>query len=122
MQIRLYSKGKFYLIECPDDTTVVRCLAPSVRDGADSHDLVVVPFRGQAIAIPADPPELLPQLAESGRCGLSLVGDPVPDVHLTDAVCPNCHEEAVTRMSIYDSSRIARCDCCGYDLGLDNQS
>ena len=73
MRIRHYSKGKFYLIECPDGTRVVRCAAQSAPDTADSHDLLVVPFRGQELTIPADPPELLPLLAES-RTIRSLAG------------------------------------------------
>ena len=121
MRIRVYSKGKFYLIECPDGTTVVRCAVHSVPARADSHDLLVVPFRGQAIAIPADPPELLPLLAESGRCGLSLVGEPVPNVNLAGAVCPNCNEDDVSWLSVEDDSKIAHCDYCGCDFGLDNQ-
>ena len=113
-----HSKGKFYLIECPEGTTVVRCLAPFVRDGADSHDLVVVPFRGETIKIPADPPELLPLLAESGRCGLSLVSEPVPDEHLACTVSPNCDENDVRWMSVDYGSRIARCYFRGFDFGL----
>jgi hypothetical protein len=69
MQIRHYSKGKFYLIDCPDGTRIVRFSALSVPDSADSHDRLLVTFEGQEIAIPADPPELLLLLAESGRCG-----------------------------------------------------
>ena len=65
MRIRYYSKGKFYLIQCPAGTRVVRSSAESVSDAADSHDHLVVPSRGQDIAIPSDPPELLPLLAES---------------------------------------------------------
>ena len=121
MRIRVHSKGKFYLIECPDGTTVVRCLAPSVPGGPGSHDLVVVPFRGEAISIPADPPELLPLLAESGRCGLSLVGEPVPDVNLAGVVCPSCNEDDVSWLSVEDDSKLAHCDNCGCDFGLDGQ-
>ena len=36
MRIRVYSNGKFYLIECPAGTRVVR---------ANLHDLLVVPSR-----------------------------------------------------------------------------
>lgn len=67
MRVRVYSEGKFCLIECPEGTTVV-------RDAAETHDRLLVPFQRQELTIPSDPSELLPLLAESGRFGLSLVG------------------------------------------------
>ncbi len=78
MRIRQYSQGKFYLIECPNGTRVVRCALRSVPDSAEPHDVLVILFRGQELVVPSDPPELLPLLAESGRFGLSQVGEPVP--------------------------------------------
>jgi hypothetical protein len=67
------AKGKFYLIECPDGTMVVRCAVHSGSNAAESHDPLVVPSLGQQIEIPSDPHELLPRLAESRLCGLSLI-------------------------------------------------
>jgi ribosomal protein S27E len=122
MQIRHYSKGKFYLIECPEGTTVVRCLAPTVPGEAGSRDQLVVPFRGEAIVIPADPPDLLPLLAESGQCALSLVGEPTPNVNLAGVVCPNCDEEDVSWLSVDDDSRVAHCDYCGLEFGTESQT
>ena len=52
------------------------------------HDHLVVPLNGKEIRIPADPPELLPLLAESGNFGVSLVGEPEPDVRLEGVVMP----------------------------------
>jgi hypothetical protein len=121
MRIRHYSNGKFYLIRCLDGTRVVRSSAHSVSDSADSHDTVVVPFRGQEITIPADPPELLPLLAESGRCGLTLVGEPVPNVSLAGVVCPNFNEDGVSWLSGEDGSEMAHCDYCGCDFELDHR-
>jgi hypothetical protein len=121
MRIRVYSKGKFFLIHCPDNSTVVRCLAPFVPDGADSYDLLLIPYRGREIAIPADPPELLPLLAESGRFGLSLVGEPLPDANLAGAVCPNCNENDVSWMSVDDGTNTVHCDQYGCEFGLDRQ-
>ncbi len=89
MGFRVHSNGRFYLIECPAGTTIVRREAKSVPDSAESHDLLVVPFQGLELAIPSDPPELLPLLAESERFGLALVGEPVADVNLAGAVWPN---------------------------------
>jgi hypothetical protein len=111
MTIRVYANGKFYLIECPDGSRVVR---------ADLHDVLVFPFEGQPISIPSDPPELLPLLAESGRCGLSLVGEPVPDLSLAGVSCPNCQEDDVNWLSVADDSENAHCDNCGcdFDLGI----
>jgi hypothetical protein len=41
-----------------------------------------------------DPRELSPLLAESGRCGLSPVAEPVPDANLAGAVRPKCDDDA----------------------------
>jgi len=109
MTIRVYAKGKFYLIKCPDGTRVVR---------ADLHDLLVVPFEGRSMPILSDPPELLSLLAESGRCGLSLVGEPVPDSSLAGVICPKCNEDDVNWLSVEDDSENAHCDNCGCDFGL----
>ena len=122
MRIRVYSNGKFYLIECPEGSRVVRCPVQCIADFALAHDLLLVPFQGREIAIPSDPPELLPLLAESGRCGLSLVSKPVPDEHLACTVSPNCNENDVRWMSVEDGSRIARCVFRGFDFGLENQA
>jgi hypothetical protein len=111
MRVRVYSGGKFYLIQCPDGTRVVR---------DDVQDILVVPFDGQEIAIPSDPPELLPLLAESGRAGLSQVGEPVPAVNLAGAVCPNCNEDDVSWLSVDDGSNTVHCDNCGFTFGLRN--
>ena len=117
MRIKHFSKGKFYLIECPPGTRGVRCWGHT-----DGHDHLVVPFEGQEIRIPADPAELLPLLAESGRCGLSLIGDPEPEMMLAGAACPNCGEDDVTWLSVEDGSETAHCDRCGDDFGLPDQS
>jgi hypothetical protein len=119
MRIRHYSKGKFYLIQCPHGTRVVRCSAQTVPDGAESRDRLLVPFDGREIPIPADPPELLPLLADAGRFGLSVVGEPVPDENLAGAVGPTCKQEDVSWLSVEDGSSVARCDNCGCDFGLE---
>ncbi len=121
MRIRVYSKGKFYLIECPHGTRVVRCAVDSLPDREVAHDLLLVTHGGEQIAIPTDPCELLPLLAESGRCGLSLIGEPVPDVSLAGAVCPKCNEDDASWLSVEDGSTVAHCDYCGCEFGLDNQ-
>jgi hypothetical protein len=112
MRIRHHSKGKFYLIECPDGTKVVR------RMRRVSHDHLVVPFEGQEIKIPADPDELLPMLAESGLCGLSLIGEPVPDVNLAGVICPKCSEDDVNWLQLMDSLETVHCDHCGMDFAV----
>jgi hypothetical protein len=118
MRIRVHSKGKFNWIACPDDTRVVRAMQSGSAQ-ADSHDRLIVPLDGCEIAIPADPPELLPLLAESGRFGISLVGEPVPDVNLAGAVCPNCDEDDMSWLLVDDGSNVAHCDYCGCDFELD---
>ena len=89
--------------------------------GSDGHDLLVVPFEGQEIRIPADPAELLPLLAESGRCGLSLIGGPEPDRRLAGVGCPNCGEDDVNWLSVEVDSVTAHCDRCGSDFGITDQ-
>jgi len=69
MRIRHYAQGKFYVIECPEGTRVVRRSEQPLDGIAVSHDLLIVPFKGEELRIPADPPELLPLLAESGTSG-----------------------------------------------------
>jgi hypothetical protein len=83
VRIRHFSKGRFYLIQCPRGTRVVRCWGHP-----EAHDLLVVPFEGREIRIPADPSELLPLLAESGRCGLLLIGDPEREMRLAGVPAP----------------------------------
>ena len=104
MPIRVHSKGKFYLIECPKGTRVERCSARTAFDSADAPDRLLVPFDGREIPITADPPELLPLLAESGPCRLTLVGAPVPEASLAGAVCLNCNEDDVSWLSVEDGS------------------
>jgi Zn ribbon nucleic-acid-binding protein len=116
MRIKHFSKGKFYVIECPHGTRVIRCWGQP-----DGHDLLMVPFEGREIRIPADPAELLPMLAESGRCGLSLIGDPEPEMMLAGAACPDCGENDVNWLSVEDDSETAHCDRCGSDFGLPDQ-
>jgi hypothetical protein len=120
MRIRVNSKGKIYLIQCPAGTRVVRCGVQFVPASAEPHDFLVLPFRGQRISITADAPELLPLLAESERFGLSLVGEPMPDLNQAGAVCPNCNED-VSWLSVNDQSRTAHCDYCGCDFRLGDQ-
>jgi hypothetical protein len=66
------------------------------------------------------PPEVLPLLAESGRCELSLVGEPITNVNLAGSVCPICNKDDVSWLSVEDGSNIAHCDYCGCEFGLDN--
>jgi hypothetical protein len=118
MRIKHFSRGKFYLVECPPGTRVIRCWGRPAPVDPAGHDLLMVPFRGREIRIPADPPELLPLLAESGRCGLSLVGAPEPGAMLAGAACPSCREDDPDWLSVDDGDETAHCDRCGNDFGL----
>src|SRR5262245_13910870 len=112
MRIKHSSKGKFYLIQCLQGSRGIRCWGHP-----DGHDVWVVPCRtrclgrpfrkGREIRIPADPAELLPLPAESGRCGLSLIGDPEPEMRLAGVICSNCGEDDVNWLSVEDSSETA---------------
>ena len=90
MRVRHHAQGKFYTIECPEGTRVVRRSEQPADGEAVPHDHLVVPLNGKEVRIPADPPELLPLLAESGKFGITLVGEPVPDMRLAGVVCPEC--------------------------------
>ncbi len=108
MRIRHHAQGKFYTIGCPEGTTVFRRPGP--------HDLLLVPFEGQTLRIPADPHELLPLLAESGRFGLSLAGEPEADEWLAGATCPECGEADVAWLQADEDSESVHCDRCGADF------
>ena len=93
MRIKHFSKGKFYLIDCPRGTRVIRCWGQPAPVDTGEHDVLMVPFDGREIRIPADPSDLLPLLAEARLCGLSLIGGPEPAMMLAGAACPNCGED-----------------------------
>ncbi len=112
MLIKCHAHGKFYTIECPVGSRIV--LAPDGEMALQDH--LVVPLNGKEIRIPADPPELLPLLAESGNFGVTLVGEPEPDVSLAGASCPDCGEADVTWLQVRDDSESVHCDRCGVDF------
>lgn len=108
MRIRHYAQGKFYTIECPEGSQVIH------RPGSDDH--LIVPLNGQAIRIPADPPELLPMLAESGKFGVTLAGEPEPEVRLDGVSCPNCGKDDVAWLQLRDGEDAVHCDECGAEF------
>src|SRR4051812_25050703 len=118
MRVRCHAQGKFYTIECPEGTRVVRRSDLPVEGEAGPHDLLIVPLKGREIRIPADPPELLPLLAESGNFGVRLVGEPEADVRMEGVSCPGCGEADVTWLQLDDGSESAHCDRCGADFAL----
>lgn len=112
MRLKCYAHGKFYTIECPEGTRIA-CHSEVVP-----HDVLLVPFKGREIRIPADPPELLPLLAETGNFGVSLVGEPTPEERLAGVVCPGCGQDDVPWLQLRDDSEFVRCDGCGTEFGL----
>lgn len=117
MRLRCHAKGKFYSIECREGTRLVR--ASDALDGeVAEHDHLIVPLNGKVIRIPAEPPELLPLLAETGSFGVTLVGEPEPDVRLEGVVCTGCGQSDVTWLQLWDDSEAIHCDHCGADFGL----
>ena len=106
MRIRHYSLGKFYLIECPEGSRVVR--------DASSPERLAVPFDGRGIMIPAEPCELLPMLAEAGRCGLALIGEPVFEPRFTGLICPSCAERETAWLTLEDDGESALCERCSH--------
>jgi hypothetical protein len=118
MRIKHYAQGKFYTIECPVGTRMVRRSDLPIEGQAGPHDILIVPLKGRVIRIPADPPGLLPLLAESGNFGVSLVGKPEADERMEGASCPGCGEADVTWLQLDDVSESAHCDRCGADFAL----
>ena len=115
MQVKHHAQGKFYVIECPKGTRVVRRTS-----GGEvvTHDHLVVPLNGRELRIPADPPELLPMLAESGNFGVSLAGEPVPDVRLVGVVCLQCGEDDVNWLQVREGTKTVHCDRCGSEYAV----
>ena len=72
----------------------------------------------EGVRIPADPPELLPMLAQSGNFGIFLVGEPVPDVNLAGVVCPGCGEDDVNWLQVGEGMETVHCDRCGAEFAL----
>jgi hypothetical protein len=107
MLVKHYAGGKFYRIALPEGSRLVR------SSGRLTHDVVIVPYEGREIAIAADPPELLPLLAESGRCGLATVGEPEPEARLAGIACPECGERDVSWLSLNDEGAMVHCERCG---------
>jgi hypothetical protein len=118
MRVKHSSQGKFYTIECPEGTRVVRCSDRTDDGETVLHDHLLVPLKGKAIHIPADPPELLPMLAESGNFGVSLVGGPEPDMRLLGVACLKCGEADVNWLQLWDGPEVVHCDYCGADFAL----
>src|SRR4051794_26406496 len=108
MRVRHHAQGKFYTIECPEGTIVVRRPDLTADGEAVPHDHLVVPLDGKEVRIPADPPELLPLLAETGKFGVTLVGEPEPDVRLTGTSCPDCGETDVAWLQVEDGLEAVR--------------
>jgi hypothetical protein len=118
MRVRHYAQGKFYTIQCPEGTRIVR-RKDQPADGEAVQDAhMIVPLNGQEVRIPADPSELLAMLAETGHFGVSLVGEPVSDERLSGVACPKCGETDVTWLQLRDGSEAVRCDYSGTEFGL----
>jgi hypothetical protein len=101
MRIQHYADGKFYLIECPE-----------VSRAEPERERIVVRFAGKDIKIPSDPPGLLSLFAEAGRFGLSLIGEPEPEIRLAGAVCPACGEKEVDWFQLNAAGDSIHCDNC----------
>ncbi len=118
MRVKHYAQGKFYVIQCPEGTRVVHRSDLSADGEAIPHDHLVVLLDGEEVRIPADPPELLPMLAETGNFGVSLVGEPEPDVDLAGVACPDCGQDDVNWLQLGDGSETVHCDYCGAEFAL----
>ena len=115
MRVRCHAQGRFYTINCPEGTRIVRA-ADVLGDEVANIDHLIVPLKGKAIRIPADPPELLPLFAETGNFGVTLVGEPEPDVRLAGASCPGCGEVDVNWLQVSDGTEAVHCDRCGTEF------
>jgi hypothetical protein len=118
MRVRHYAQGKFSTIECPEGTGVVRRSEQAADGETIPYDHLIVPLNGKEVRIPADPPGLLPMLAETGNFGVRLVGKPEPDVRLAGVSCPGCGEDDVAWLQPGDGSEVVHCDYCGREFDL----
>jgi ribosomal protein S27E len=118
MRVERHAQGKFYTIQCPEGTRIERRSEEPAEGEAVSHEYLVVPSNGKEVRIPADPPELLPLLAESGKFGITLMGEPVPDMRLAGVSCPGCGESDVNWLQVEDGPETVHCDHCGADFTL----
>jgi len=118
MRVRHHAQGKFYVIECPEGTRLVRRDEQPAGGEMVLHDFLLVPLNGKQVRIPADPSELLPLPAESGNFGISLAGEPEPDATLVGVSCPECRETDVNWLQLRDDQGMAHCDRCGAEFGL----
>ena len=64
MLVKYHAQGKFYLIACPEGSRITRRSERIDRCGGFLPDLILVPFRGKEIPVPADPAE---HAAQSSR-------------------------------------------------------
>jgi ribosomal protein S27E len=118
MRIKCHAQGKFYTIECPEGTRLVRRSEQPPDADVVPHDHLLVPLKGKEIRIPSDPPELLPLLAETGNFGVSLVGEPEPEASLAGVSCPKCGETDVAWLQLKEDSETVHCDRCETDFVL----
>ncbi len=116
MRVKHHAQAKFYTIEYPEGTRVVRRSDLPADGEAVPHDHLVVPMNGKEVRIPADPPELLPLLAETEKFGITLVGEPVPDVRLAGVVCPECGQDDLNWLQLREDLESAHCDGCGAEF------
>ena len=117
MRVRCHAQGKFYTIECPEGTRIVR-RSDHPEEESSFHDHLIVRLNGKEICIPADPPELLPMLAESRNFGVLLVGEPEPDVRPAGAACPGCGQDDVNWLQLRAVSEAIHCDRCGREFAV----
>jgi hypothetical protein len=73
MRIRYHIGGRIYLIEAPPGSRVGRGRGIPGDGRRPRGDSLLVPWKGRMVAVPEDPPELLPLLADAGRLGLRLL-------------------------------------------------
>src|SRR4051812_16329292 len=100
MRLKHHAQGKFYTIECPVGTRIERHSDLAADGEAVPHDHLVLPINGKEVRIPADPPELLPLLAETGKFGITLIREPVPEIRLAGTSCPGCGESDVNWLQV----------------------
>jgi Zn ribbon nucleic-acid-binding protein len=103
---------------CPEGSRVERKSDQAGPGGGHPQDRLIVSWGGEEIAIPAEPEELLPLLAESGRCGLALLGKPEAGAELAGVACPECGEADVNWLVLQDGDERVHCDRCGGDFAL----
>lgn len=73
MLVRHFHEGSFWIIEVPDGTRIERLSHIPTASGDWLSDVLFIPWDGVEVPVPAEPPGVLPLLANEAMYGLRVV-------------------------------------------------